>query len=59
VCIFGSAFRRWLWLNRGERVSQRELGRLLRLHGASPIRMNVTVDGVKTTRSAWVMPEST
>jgi hypothetical protein len=57
VHIFGSSFRRWLWLNRGERVTQRELGRLLRLHGASPIRLNVVVDGVKTTRSAWVLPE--
>lgn len=57
VHIFGSSFRKWLWLNRGERVSQRELGRMLRVYGCEPIKVNLAIDGTKTTRSAWRLPE--
>lgn len=56
VTIFGAAFRRWLWMSRGERVSQRELGRMLRLYGCSPHRLNVDVDGQRSTRSVWQIP---
>lgn len=55
--IFGSAFRRWLWLARGEKVSNREIGKLLRLYGCTPLKINVTTEtGAKTTRSAWTLP---
>lgn len=58
VMIFGAAFRRWLWMSRGERITQRELGRMLRLYGCAPQRMNVNVEGQRTTRSVWTLPIS-
>lgn len=54
--IFGSAFRRWLWLSRGERISNPQLGKLLRLYGCTPTKVNVEIDGSRTTRSAWRLP---
>lgn len=56
VMVFGSSFRRWLWLNRGERPTQRELGRMLRMYGCMPHRLNVSVDGANNTRSVWRVP---
>ena len=56
--IFGGSFRRWLWLSRGERVSNKDLGRMLRAFGCVPFKMNVTVDGSKSSRSAWTLPAS-
>lgn len=54
--VFGSSLRRWLWLSRGERVSQRELGRMLRQYGCVPLRVGVVVDGARSSRSAWTLP---
>lgn len=58
VCIFAGSLRKWLWLNRGEKISQRDLGRMLRSFGCDPMKLNVTVEGRRTTRSAWRMPAS-
>lgn len=58
VHLFGSSLRRWLWLSRGERVSARELGRLLRQFGCEPRKMNITVEGARSSRAAWALPAS-
>jgi hypothetical protein len=58
VHIFGSSLKRWLWLARGERVSNRELGRMLRDYGCSPFKINVTVESQRTSRQAWTIPQS-
>ena len=52
VTLRGVAF--WLRTTRGERITERELGRWLRMSGAT--RMNQAVskeDGTPTTRSVW------
>lgn len=57
VHIFGAQFRRWLWIGRGERVNQKDLGRMLRVFGCEPVKLTVNVDGgQKTTRSVWKVP---
>ena len=55
--VFGGAFRTWLWLQRQEKLTQKELGRRLRLFGCTPYRLNVSIDGRKTTRSVWILPD--
>lgn len=56
VCIFGPSLRRWLWTSRGDRVSPQRMGEVLRTFGAEHERMNLLVDGERTTRSVWVVP---
>lgn len=53
VCVFGTALRRWLWTSRGDRVSPQRMGEVLRAFGAEHERMNMTVEGERTTRSVW------
>lgn len=57
VHVFASQFRQWLWLNRGERVSTKDLGRMLRLFNCTPLTVKVhDDDGADTTRSVWRLP---
>lgn len=57
VHVFGANLRRWLWLQRSERVSQKDLGRMLRVFGCEPVRLTVSIDGgARTTRSVWRIP---
>lgn len=58
VHIFGASLRHWLWVARGERVSSRELGRMLRAYGCAPSRLNIMVEGSRSTRSAWTLPRA-
>lgn len=56
VHIFGASFRKWLWLSQGEKVSNQQLGKLLRLYGCKPYKLNVEIEGSRTSRSAWTLP---
>lgn len=58
VHVFGSSLKRWLWLSRGERTSNRELGRMLRQYGCVPFKVNVTIGGERSSRAAWTVPGS-
>lgn len=56
--IFGPAFRRWLNMVRGEKVSAQQMGMMLRSMGAEPRTEMVMVNGKRTSRSAWRLPGS-
>lgn len=54
--VFGSAFRRWLWMSRGDRVSAARMGEVLRAFGCEHLVVNVEIDGKRTSRSCWRVP---
>lgn len=56
VCMFGPAFRRWLYLTYQERVTNKELGRRLRAFGCEPDKVNVDEAGKRTSRGIWRLP---
>jgi hypothetical protein len=56
VVLFGSGFRRWLYLTFQERVNPKELGRRLRAFGAEPGSVNITEGGKRSSRSIWRLP---
>lgn len=56
VYVFGSSFRRWLNLSRGDRVDAKRMGETLRSFGCEHVVMNVNVDGQRTSRSVWHVP---
>jgi len=56
VCMFGPAFRRWLYLTYQERVTNKELGRRLRAFGCEPDKINVDEAGKRTSRGIWRLP---
>lgn len=58
IRVFARSLRQWLWASRGERVEPRRLGRLLRSFGCTPMKMNITVEGTRTSRQAWALPPS-
>lgn len=59
VMMFGPAFRRWLFQQLQERLSNAEIGRRLRAFGCSPHTVNVVdVNKKRTSRSAWRLPAS-
>lgn len=54
--VFGSTFRRWLWMSRGDRVTAARMGEVLRAFGCEHQVVNVEVDGKRTSRSTWRVP---
>lgn len=54
--IFGPQLRQWLWTSRGERVNAIRMGEILRAAGAETTKVNVTVDGDRTSRAVWRLP---
>lgn len=57
VHIFAADFRRWLSMRLGERPTQNGLTADLRTFGAEPLTFDLVVNGNRTTRSAWKLPE--
>ena len=56
VYIFNDAFRKWVDLNAGINLDSHTMGRRLRLCGALPEMMNMTVNEHRTTRNCWRLP---
>lgn len=56
VYIFASPFKQWIWLNRGERVTTKDIGRMLHLFGCVPSTVTVTDDQGETTKAVWRLP---
>lgn len=56
VVLFGPAFKRWLWLTYQERLTNKDMGRRLRAFGCEPDKINVDVDGKRTSRGIWRLP---
>lgn len=57
VHIFASALRSWLWLSRGDRVSAKDVGRMLRTFGCRPVIVAVpSEDGSPVDRTVWAVP---
>ena len=54
--IFGPSFKRWLWLQYQEKINNGQLGKRLREFGCTPDKVNVTVEGARTSRSLWKLP---
>lgn len=56
--IFGADFRRWLRVSEMEKISAKQMGTILRSYGCRPDRVNVRLDGERTSRSVWRLPDS-
>lgn len=57
IVILGDAFRRWLWLQYQERLTNATMGRRLRAFGCTPDRINTTNEsGNRSSRSIWRLP---
>jgi hypothetical protein len=54
--IFASPFKQWIWMNRGERVSSKDIGRMLHLFGCAPSNVQVRNEEGETTRAVWKLP---
>lgn len=57
VCLFGPAFRRWLYLTYQERLQNKEMGRRLRSFGCEPDKVTIEVNGKRTSRGIWRLPQ--
>lgn len=57
VFVFGPALRRWIHLTRGDRVSPQRMGEVLRAYGCDHTTPNVMINGERTTRSVWQLPD--
>jgi hypothetical protein len=55
LILFPTAFKTWLYLQRTVRIEARELSKRLHNYGATNTKVNVMVDGQRTTRSVWKM----
>lgn len=53
VVIFSSSFRQWLKLSQGERVSNKEIGLMMRVFGGTSEQFKLKVGDKMTTRSVW------
>jgi len=58
VYITLAALRKWLALTQGEKVSAKELGALLRRAGCVPEVIGLEINGRRTTRNVWRLPEA-
>lgn len=58
IVIFSNSFRQWLKQFEGERINNKELGVLLRLSGAQHAAEHLIVQGKRTTRSVWRIPQN-
>jgi hypothetical protein len=54
--IYLDPFKMYLFLMMGERIPRRELGIMLKRHGASPVIVHIEYKGQRTTRSVWRLP---
>lgn len=59
VHLFLEAFRRWIYVNHGDRVPEGQLCVLLRRAGAEPVAPHVYRDGKRTSVRTWRLPETT
>ncbi len=57
VCLFGSSLRKWLKMSEMEKLSAKQMGAILRSYGCRLKKVNVEVDGRRTTRSVWEVPD--
>lgn len=55
LVIFATSFKNWLYLQRTVRIDSREVSRRLHNYGATNQKVNVTIDGKRTTKSVWKM----
>lgn len=58
VYIFGDDFRRWLKISQMEKISAKQMGAILRSYNCSPEKINIMMDGKRTTRGVWKLPDS-
>ena len=56
VHVFPDTLRRWIEINTGQKLDTHTLGRRLRLLGAHPEGVNMTLNDKRTTRSCWLLP---
>jgi hypothetical protein len=54
--FFASSLRKWLWLSRSEHITQRHLGRMLRQYGLIPGHITIMIEGTRTRRAVWTIP---
>lgn len=52
-----NAFKRWIYLQHQENISQKELGKRLVVYGAQQRVINLVLHGRRTSRYAWRLPE--
>lgn len=57
VHIFADNFKRWIYLQHQEAVKKGELGKRLTVYGAVQHPVNCTINGRRTSRLAWRLPE--
>lgn len=57
VCFFCDNFKQWLEIKKGEKISRKGLGKILRLIGADTSKKRAVKanDGKRTTTTPWVM----
>lgn len=58
TCIFLSGFKTWLAEHQHEQMTRTEISTMLRAWGANVASMHFLVNGKRTTRSVWRLPEA-
>lgn len=56
TAFFGDGLHYWLLKNRMEKVSKAEMSALLRAVGCDQVKVNVDIDGKRTSRLVWLRP---
>lgn len=56
--IFLSGFRTWLAEHQHEQMTRTEIGTMLRAWGATSDTMHFRIDGKRTSRSVWILPNA-
>lgn len=56
VYIFGPAFRPWLAVTQGERITGKEMGTKFKALGCEDVAIPVTINGKPSTRQVWRLP---
>lgn len=59
VHLFASGFKAWLGETQHEPWTHQQIGVSMRAWGASPGTEHFTINGRRTTRAVWALPEST
>ena len=57
IYVFGGDFRKYLNLVQMEKITNKSMGVMLRSHGCTPSPLQATIDGRRTSRSVWKLPQ--
>lgn len=56
IAFFGDGLHFWLLKNRMEKVTKAEMSALLRAVGCDQVKVNIELDGKRTSRLVWLRP---